>query len=244
MVDSHAIESFQGELEENPEYRSIDPAAIGGLLLGLLSPAAMAVPVLWLIPPLGVLVSSLALRRLRVDPARLGRAAAVLGLGLSVLFAVAPLTQWLTTHALLTRQAKPVADQWFAYLQQQQPEKALWLQFAPDYRPPLDEDVWFFYRHDKDAKTRLKKFVALPLVRALLDLGSDAQVRFYKATGSVSDGSQGQVSCWYTVTFTDTDGRKKTFLVSLLLDRSPTRRDGISPWRIRDAISGFNPNDL
>ena len=225
MVDSHAVESFRGELEENPEYRSIDRAAIGGL-------------------PLGVLVNTLALRRLRLDPARLGRAAAMLGLGLSVFFAVAPLTQWLTTHALLTRQAKPVADQWFAYLQQQQPERALWLQFAPDYRPPIDEDAWFFYRHDKDAKARLKKFVELPLVRALLDLGSDAQVRFYQATGSVGEWSQGQVSCTYTVTFTDQDGRKKTFLVSLLLVRSPTRREGINPWRIRDAISGFNPNDL
>jgi hypothetical protein len=244
MVDSHAVRSFQPETEENGEYRSIDPAALLGLALGLMSAAALAQTVLWLIPPVGALVNAIALRRLRQDPARIGRAFALLGLGLSVFFGVAPLVQKLTTHELLSRQAKPVADQWFEYLRQRQPEKALWLQFAPDYRAALDDEIWFFYRHDKEAKARLKKFVAMPLVRALLELGPDAQVRFYKTAASHNDWSRGEVSCLYTVTFTDQDGRKKTFLVALILERSPTRREGISPWHVSDAIGGIEPDAI
>jgi hypothetical protein len=244
MVDSRAVRSFQPEMEENAEYRSIDPAALLGLALGLVSAAAMAETVLWLIPPAGILVSVIALRRIRQDPTRIGRAVALLGLGLSVFFGTAPLAQMLTTHELLSRQARPVADQWFEYLRQRHPEKALWLQSTPDARPALDEDGWFFYRHDKDGKARLTKFVAIPLVRALLELGPDAQVRFYKATESRNEWSHGQVDCWYTVTFTDTEGRKKTFLVGLLMERSPTRREGISPWHIRDAVGGANPSAI
>ena len=89
--------------------------AIAGLILGLLSPAALAASLLWLLPPLGVIVNVIALRREFDRILRTGRMAAIIGLALSVIFGVAPPVETATIHSLLAWQGRPVADQWFEY---------------------------------------------------------------------------------------------------------------------------------
>jgi len=97
---------------EDPEagYRSIEPWAVGGVLLGLLSAVSLLSTMLWLVAAAGVVANLVALARIRRDAFRDGRGAALLGLGLSVVFAVAPVAYWATARWLLTRQARPVAD--------------------------------------------------------------------------------------------------------------------------------------
>jgi hypothetical protein len=240
MIESSATDSFAPPADPERDYKRVDAWAVGGLLLGFLSPLTLIAPILWLVPLLGLAANGLALRRMKLDSNLVGFKAALLGLALSIVFGVAPVAQYLTSFAVLSRQARPIADQWFEYLRQDSPEKALMLKMAPDYRQPMNEDLWLFYRHNGDANRDLRTFVQHPLVRALLVLGDRAQVRFYKTTAVDTLGSLGQVQYWYTVTYPD-HGDKKTFFVRILLERKPTLRASLNPWCVKGFVGGFDP---
>lgn len=242
MVESAPVHP-PGELTDPElEYRSVEPWAVGGLLLGIVAPVALIAPLCLLLPPLGILASWMALRRLRMNPNRIGRTAALIGLGLSTLFGTAPLARVLTAQLLLADQARPTADQFFEYLREKSPEKAVMLEFAPDYRQPFDESLWTFFRRDKDAQKELLKFTADPTVRTLLALGERAQVRFYKMVNVGSDGPRGGVVYWYTVTYDDEAGKKKTFLVRIFLERKPAQTPGLNPWQVKTISAGIDPD--
>jgi hypothetical protein len=229
------------------EYRAVEPWAVGGLLLGLLSPAALLGSLLLLVPPVGLLVNLVALARLSRDANRTGRPAALGGLALSVVFIVAPMAQMATSWVLLSRQARDVADQFLEYLREGSPEKAQILRFAPDQRQPLDELLWTYFRNNAEAKGNLIAFVANPTVRTILELGGRAQVRFYKTAGVATAGTRGVVTYYYTVTYPAAGPQrfrgKKTFLVAVVLERKPTRNPDINPWRVVDVDGGFDPDN-
>jgi hypothetical protein len=216
------------------DYRSVEPWALFGLIAGLLAPLGLLSSVLWLLPWAGIAVNVLALRRLKLDANRVGRRAALLGLGLSLIFAVLPVVQTAADRVLLPPQGRVVADQFFEFLRQDSPEKALNLKFAPDYQQPLDDELWNFYRYDNEAKEQLNALVRFPLARTLLALGPRAEVRYFRTVGVSAEGNRALVIYWYTVSYADRDGKKKTFVVSVLMERLPTRKPGINPWRVKD----------
>jgi hypothetical protein len=227
--------------EPHLEYRTVDPVTVIGLGLGLLSPLALIGGVMVLFAGFAAVVNLVALARLKQDTGRTGRAAALAGLALSVVFGVLPITRWASARALLADQPREMADAWFEYLRQDKPELAYRLRFHPDYRPPADDSLWLFYRNDDEAKAELKGFVADPLVRRLLALGQQAQVRFYKTDAIVTDGSTAGVQYTYTVTYPDGDG-KKTFFATLVLERRPIRNAKLSPWRVKGCFGGWDLN--
>ena len=247
MADSAPASSLANFDDPERDYRSVEPWAVGGLLLGLLSPAAMLGSLALLLPALGLAANLVALARLRQDSNRSGRTAALAGLALSVIFGVAPMARVATSWLLLSRQAREVADQFFEYLREDSPEKALMLQFSPDLRQPPDELLWTYYRNDVEAKGLLKAFVERPVVRTLLELGPRAQVRFYKTKSVITEGTRGIVHYYYTVTYPDAGpqsaGGKKSFFVAVALERKPTRTPGLNPWRVADVQGGFDPDD-
>ncbi|HEX3727800.1 MAG TPA: DUF4190 domain-containing protein [Pirellulales bacterium] len=219
------------------EYRSIEPWALGGLLWGFLSPLALFGQVMGLVPIVGILVNLVALRHIKLDSNRTGRTAALAGLALSIAFLTTPIGQWAANRVMLARQPRPLADKWFEYLRESHPEKALLLRYAPDRRPPVDEDAWVYFRNDDEAKDELRAFVKDPLIRALLALGEKAQVRFYKTEATGGTGSLGGVQYIYAVTY-DAADRKQTFFVSIILERRPTRNPDLNPWRVTSWVQG------
>jgi hypothetical protein len=241
MLESTPVGSSDRPAEAEMEYRSIEPWAVGGLLLGLLSPAALLAPLLWLLPGLGILANCVALARLNRNSSRAGRGAALMGLGLSVMFALAPPVEMGTAYLLLRNQGREVADHFLEYLTHDQPEKALMLRTLPEIRQL--EDPWTFFRYDGDAKKDLEKFTRMPLVRTLLALGDKADVKFLQLSGIGFSGPQAQVNYWYTVTFDDA-GKKKTFVVGVVLERKPVGQPGLSPWRVKDVYGPVDPYKL
>jgi hypothetical protein len=240
MIESFAADPFTPRADPQRDYKVVERWAVGGLLLGILSPLTLIAPILWLVPLLGLVANAVALRRIKLDANLVGGKAALLGLALSIVFVIAPVSQYLTSFAMLSRQAQPIADQWFECLRQDSPEKALMLKMAPDYRPPMNEDLWLFYRHDGQANRDLRQFVEHPLVRTLLALGDRAQVRFYKTTAVGTTGSLAQVQRCYTVTYPD-QGGKKTFFVLMMLERKPTENASLNPWCVKGVSGGFDP---
>lgn len=240
MVESAPIESH-AESDSPFEYQSVERWAIVSLLMGLLSPLAMAAPVMWIVPILGWLSGGVALAKLRNEPGRPGRVLVLASLALSTFFLFVPVAKMVSVRILLAGQPRPVADQFFKYLQEGRPEKALGLKWVADYRNGVGDNAWLFFRSDSDANADLRSFVSQPMNRMLLELGDDAQVRFYKTALVGVSGERAQVDYWYAITFTGENNQKKTYFISILLERKPTRDPNLNPWRVRNVTGGFDP---
>jgi hypothetical protein len=101
----------------SPEYQSLCPLAALALILGLLSPAALAAPLLLVIPAAAIGVGALALAKIRAsDGALTGVIVARWGIALAVACALAPLVRDPLRNALMERQTTEVARQWLTML--------------------------------------------------------------------------------------------------------------------------------
>lgn len=232
MADSAPLESLDPAKSEI-DYQAVEPWAIAGLILGLLSPLALISPVLWLVPILGLASAGVALVRIRRD-GRPGRAPALVGLALSTFFIVVPMTRNLSAQLLLAQQARPVADQFFEYLRQGDPERALLLEYTPDFRARLGDEPSLYFRSNDEGKLDLRKFASYPVIRMILALGEKAQVRYCKTTGVGFQGQRAHVEYLYAVTFIGDDGQKKTYFVGLRMERMPTPDPQFNPWQVRE----------
>jgi hypothetical protein len=244
MTDFRTSGGMSSEtIEDVIEYRSVEPWAILALVLGFLSPLAMLGTLWALVAGAGVLASLVALARIRADSGKIGRIVALSGLCLSVTFGVAPAAQWAASNLVLRNQPRAMADQFFEFLRQNQPEKAMMLRVASDHRMSLDDShsIWLSMRYDQEAATQMQQFVQTSLIRKLLELGKRAEAKYYRTTVVATDSDRAIVDYVYTVTFTDDDGRKKTFLVGILMERIPTRKADISPWRVKDYVGDVDP---
>jgi hypothetical protein len=233
MADAPATQSLSSADDESREYRSVEPLAIVALVLGLFSPLAIVASLWCVVPLFGLAAAGGALMRIARDERR-GRAMALVGMVLAAFFLMVPLARYASSQWLLARQGRLAADQFVAFLHEQSPEKAMLLQMAPDFRPPIDDGLWSFYRNDAESRGQLRKFVANPSVRMLLALGDRADIQFYRTSGALAGHRMALVDYWYTVTFTDADNHKKTILFSVLLERKPTENKELNPWRVKD----------
>ncbi|MEM6330586.1 MAG: hypothetical protein AAF790_10095 [Planctomycetota bacterium] len=102
-----------GADEAGVVYRSISGAAIAGVLLGLLSPAALIAPVLVVVPLAAAAVCLAALRSIRANREVLtGQPAAVIGLALAVASLSAVAARDYAYKRLIAEQGRPTAELW------------------------------------------------------------------------------------------------------------------------------------
>ena len=223
------------------EYRAVSVAAVLGLLLGLSAPLAMLAPLLWVIPAIGIAVSLWALRSIAAsDGALAGRAIALAGLALSIIFGAAAASAIASEAWWLRREAQPVAAHWFALLRDDQPQQAQQLILPPAQRQPAGADLWDYYRNATDARESLERFVADPLVHALLALGPKAEVRYYGTQGHGAYDDKQQVSQYYAITYPEND-RRHTFFARLVLERSLDPTTGAARWQVAGYEGGVEP---
>jgi len=225
------------------EYRAMSVSAVAGLVLGLLSAAALVDPLAWLVPLAGVLLCALALRKIALAaPALIGRKAALAGLVLSVLFGTAAVAERVTYRSLVRNEGQRFARLWFELLAERDPKKAFQLTLAPRERHPLDEGLSRFYREGPRWHRMLLDYVERPVVRTLLALGPNAVVRYYETDGQETEGDRDKLYQVFAVTFDDA-GRKTTFFVGLALHRVKLE-DGPAVWQIFDTHTDFKPEGL
>ena len=229
---------------ELAEYRSLTPAAIVGLILGLFAPVAFLSPLLVLVPVVGIVFSLIALRKIATsDGSVVGRPAAMAGLILSTICAAAFLSQAIGMKWLANRQAIPVAQEWFQLLAEGNPQAAIELTADPAGRKAVGPELVDYYASDETAYKRLQDFVQSPAIRALLALGDKANVRYYNHAGfGRLPGGRWQVAQHYAVTFHESpDDKPKTFFILLSLQKDPATATSPGGWRILDYKGGVNP---
>jgi hypothetical protein len=88
----------------------------------------------------------------------------------------------------------------------------------------------------------LEEYVASPVVRTLLELGSDAQVRYYENEMAQTDGRIDVVKDVYAVTYDD-EGTKKTFLIQIEALRNLKPETGPVDWVISNVDGGYRPKN-
>ncbi len=234
-----------GQDVEMAAYRALSGLAVAGLICGLLSPLWLIDPMAWVLPVplLGLLLSVLALRRIRLSaPVLVGRRAAQVGLLLCLLSGTAAPSHWLCYRWAVRREARRFAQQWFDLLAHGQPGKAYQLTQHPTFRQPLDaRTLEKLYAQRSPAREELDNYCNQGLISALLALGQRAQVRYYQTEGVAGSGQRDTVIQTYAVTYRDPEtGEKKSFFVSLELLRH--RFDsGQAEWQLSQARDGFTP---
>ncbi|NQT37619.1 MAG: hypothetical protein HQ581_09030 [Planctomycetes bacterium] len=219
------------------EYRSVSGIAVAGLVFGVLSLGAMVDPLAWILPLVGILFCATALVHIAgSDRSLIGRKAALVGLALSVTFGTAGPVELFCSRWLVRREARQFAEAWFEYLRQGEPHKAHQLTLPLADRLPLDDSLWLEYQQGLrlDLKEELKK----PLVRSLLHLGDQAQVRFYQTTMQDRTGNRDRLEMVYAVTYPEGE-EKKSYLVSVRLERREIEHTTRAGWHIIGADGGI-----
>ena len=213
------------------EYHAVSVSAVAGLVLGLLSPAAMFDPTLWVLPIAGILFGGWGLWRIAKNtPVLIGRKAAVVGLLLSLFFGTAAATDWCACWIPIHREARQFAGTWFEMLAQGKRQRAHQLTLHPRYRQTRDEQIAKLYREGSRWQEKYDAYVAQPLISKLLDLGPKAEVRCRKTTGPVSSNKGEFVYLLYSVTHGE-PGRRTTFFVDVQLERLELHTDAAA-WRV------------
>jgi len=237
VPDVHITDSQDAELSA---YRPLAGQAVAGLLLGLLSPLALAHPAAWSIPALGVFFCRWALRRIKKSDAALaGRNLARAGMALSLVFLAAAPADWLSLRWHIRAEARQFSALWFKYLAEDELHKAHQLTVAPQNRRPLDDRLVAFYRESARAREEREAYATQPLVRTLSALGPGALVRFYETANQSSSGNTQQVDQTYAVTYEEQGGRK-TFFVTVRMVRV-AMPGGKADWRILQTEGGVRP---
>jgi hypothetical protein len=228
VPDVHITDSQDAELAE---YRSLAGQAVVALIFGLLAPAALIDPLLWLIPAVGVIMGWWALRCIRRgEPEVVGRKMALFGLMFSLLFLAAAPADWVAYRWLLRDEAQKFAGLWFQYIMQDEPEKALQLTVEYRKRLPFDDKLAAHYRKNTNAKEQFDKYVETPTIKMLRDLGPKAQVHYSHTSLQGKEGANDVVVQQYDVSYEE-DGEKKSFWVSVSMQRNKLS-NGNAAWRI------------
>lgn len=216
---------------EEDGYKTLCPLAIWALLLGLASALSLIHPLMWAVPVVTVMTAIVALRRIvRSEGAETGRGLVLLGLSLAIVFGSAAASRRVLTEWAIRRDARAFAQLWFELLADGEPHKAQQLGNSPEYRQPLDADLWEHYRDDPKDRQSLQDFVDQPLVRALLELSHKAKAKLCE-TVVERGGRRDTVLRTYRVTYDDAD-KRKTFYCQIVLERTQVKGTGNYAWRV------------
>lgn len=226
-------------------YRAISAMAVASLLVGLLSVLAFWHPVLWIVPIAGVTLGLLAIARIdRRDSELLGRGLAVVAICLSLIMLSAATSRYGLLNYRARVAARELGFRWFDALRDGNPELASQLSLEPLKREPEGTDLAAFYRSEPGALDHLRKFVADPVIKAMLTLGPKARVRYVETKGHVDDGRKERLAGIYAVTYEE-DGERKTFFVQLNLVRfMASPRQAAQWWVAGDALQDDPPDGL
>jgi hypothetical protein len=165
----------------------ISALAVVSLVLGLASPLSLAAPLLWAIPLVGAVIAVMTIRRIASsDGGLVGRSAAVIGLALCVGSLAAASTRAIVTEQALSSQAREAASEWLATLQSGD-TRAAYEATVSGVRGPAPPPPPGSPAASEPVRDPLADFRDHPLVRYVVSVGKEADVRFAGQEGSGAD---------------------------------------------------------
>jgi hypothetical protein len=225
--------------DEFPGYRPVSAAAVAGFLISLASVLVFISLNYAFLPVLGLIVCSLALRRIAALEQRLvGRRLALIGLTLSLSFGLVAPTMAVVNQWQIRSDARRFADEWFKAAAQRDSDFVYAVHMPASMRG--GSEFTKVIKSQPHARQMMKTFLQEPAVRTLFALGPRAQARFYQREliTSVSTGEVHVVDI-YAVTVDDA-GDRTTFFVDVTLERAKNA-DQSWDWTLRSATIRTTP---
>ena len=219
------------DFEEAPEYSSVSALAIISLLFGLASPLCLVSRFFLIIPLLGAAFSLLALVRIAGSGGALaGRAAAVIGLAMCVVFGVAEVSRGAITRYLRTSKAENVAREWLETLASGNVDGAFRLTVDGQRPPPAGTPL-----DPKPTTNPFEDFKNLEIVTKISAAGKAAAIDL-KSTDDYQRLTWRQFIVrqrfHITPAGTSAEGKGEPFDVDITTQRSKFQREEISRWLV------------
>jgi len=157
-------------------YRPVSKIAMASAVVGLLSSLALMTPLLWILPLLGIALAIMGLADVaRLGAEKVGRAAALLGLALSIGFGAQAATAAVVSRTITQSRVRTVVSMWLDALRENRLADAQSI-LSPRLLPPAHSD--HPGHEDGDEPT----IGLLPAVMAIRGCG-DAAGRTVESTG-------------------------------------------------------------
>lgn len=227
------------EEESLVEYSTISILAIIGLLLGVASALAMVGPVLWIVPPLAVVVSTIAWRRIADSPGLTGRNVAMMGIALAIFFGTAAPARMVSRKTILYRHARPIATAWFQLLAKKDLQAAHQWTLSQSQRQNPDLPLAQFYDGDHHADEARDNFFKRPHISKVAEMAPTSRLEFVKNHDQFGD-DRGEYIVQLFRLRDERDGQERTLETLLVLQRSVRKTTGEISWQVTNLK---DPND-
>jgi len=219
--------SVESDLED---YRPLSPLAMAAAALGVCSAGVLISRLFWPLAIVGVVISLLALVRVSRENGRvLGRSAALIGLGLSILFLTYAPAKDYARKVILAGASRPIADQWIDAILQGRIEAAHQLTRKPHERVTMEYDeLRAFYESNKELNAAAELYAEDPAVKSLLGQESDAEFEFIGTPSVESAERYDRLVHKYQVDMAS----RPPFVIYVQLRRTPLLGDKMGAWNI------------
>jgi hypothetical protein len=213
-------------------YRSVSGWAVAALVLGLLSPAGIVAPILWLIPAMGFAAALFAMWSITTAQGqKSGWYLAVLGLLLSIFFGVAGPARAITRNLWLETRAQRIAQVFVDLLRQNKPLEAHELTKPASQRRPHGPNALELIQKNPDVKREYDRFLNGELVKTLLERGESADVELASASFLGSNERQDVLTVPYHIGSKDA-GKSVSVSGEIGLERTTELMTGRELWRV------------
>ncbi len=218
------------------EYRSLSGWAVAALVLGLLSPAAIIAPILWLIPAMGIVAALVAMRSIKAAQGqKSGWYLALLGLLLAFFFGTAGPARAITRNLWLETRAERLARVFLGLLQQNKPLEAHELTKTASHRKPLGPNALELIEQNPDMKREYDRFLNGQLVKTLLEQGETVEIELSSASLLGSSERQDVLTVPYRIESKD-PGKPLSLSGEIGLERTTELMTEKEQWRIMPMV--------
>lgn len=221
------LDSYDATDVAESSYRSLNPLAVVGLLLGLASPLLYFAPLLTVLPVLAIGVCAVALGQIAKTPEYLtGRGMALVGMTLAVAVLCSYHVSGLLEKRLLSAQAEPYALEWIELVRNSQVEQAYQLTLDARSRAAIEAAE---KRGEPSTVISSEEFASQSAVKALTQVGSAGKVR-HRYDGALMRQKRGNLQLSQMYDVQSSDGQ--TVEVALLMQRTAGREGAPAVWRV------------
>jgi hypothetical protein len=248
MTDEHREPSFSStDAVDVMEYPRVSRAAVLALLLGLASAAALASPVLWFLPLVGIAVAIAALKSIDRDSGGvLGRRTAVIGLVLSLVFITWAPCRYFVRNELLYRQAREHSAYFLDLILKGKLHEAHQLTLDKRDRQAPNANLNEYYSEQVEMAESFKSFCSQQPLDEIIALGDKGRVRFVGRRDIVVGRMLGQTIDIVTQEFAidyEQGGQSQTLPVLIEIARTRFRGTGEAQWSIQGVNSPEAPDN-
>lgn len=176
--DSVPQDGSYDEWGDRRDYRVINGWSVVAMILALLSSAALLLPIFWGVPLLAIIVSLVALSKIKREPhLYMGRRLAIVSLVAALI-----LGGWSTSRHYFFRlhmyaAAENNLNNWFELIKQGKQEEVHQLSLLPGMRAMGKTTLSEYYQNEKRVRQEMQKFFSGSPMRQIIKLGPGSSLR-------------------------------------------------------------------